>query len=392
MINKTARELAYDPEAKPEDPKEMWDAYNKHWEDQIRGKGIRVFEEHCLAKLRACAVGDPFDIYIPFVTPEIHGLIKDNMTPEAQENWRANGGKHMRDVDPERYERMVEEVTARDEAYEKAGVTIIKNRIGWTPEPILDYAAYANQKYLSLYAGARWQMADRYMLVAETAGPCKPAGVAARAAQLALIEEDPDAAFAPFLAPEPDNTVVGPGIAGLDLADWRYMPGKTIMFGLGAASKSDMEKIENGQGYLAPAGDARGRDLYMRLLSDLGIKCETWYFDSNISYHQDCIMLNVVEGVIGLPDDGKNGMWSEMPNCIKGWEILPLPLEDIKRGVANSTCLGDGRVFMDSSCTKTMDMLSRKGYEPIPIPYQTCWQTFNSGIDCSDTNIWREND
>ena len=204
--------------------------------------------------------------------------------------------------------------------------------MGWTPEPILNYAAYADQKYLSLYAGARWQMADKYMLVAETAGPCKPAGMAARAAQLALIEEDPNAAFAPFLAPEPDATVVGPGIAGLDLADWRYMPGKTIMFGLGAASKSDMEKIEAGHGYLAPAGDARGRDLYMRLLSDLGIKCETWYFDSNVSYHQDCIMLNVVEGVIGLPDDGKNGMWSDLPNCIKDWEILPLPLEDIKKG------------------------------------------------------------
>ena len=55
----------------------------------------------------------------PTVTPEIHGLIKDNMTPEAQENWRKNGGKHMRDVDPERWEKMVEECAARDAAYEK---------------------------------------------------------------------------------------------------------------------------------------------------------------------------------------------------------------------------------------------------------------------------------
>ena len=53
MSNKSVKELAYNPEPKPADPKEMWAVYNKHWEDQIRGKGIKVFEEHCLAKLQS---------------------------------------------------------------------------------------------------------------------------------------------------------------------------------------------------------------------------------------------------------------------------------------------------------------------------------------------------
>ena len=35
-MTKTARDLAFNPEPKPEDPKEMWDVYNKHWEDQIQ--------------------------------------------------------------------------------------------------------------------------------------------------------------------------------------------------------------------------------------------------------------------------------------------------------------------------------------------------------------------
>ena len=38
------------------------------------------------------------------------------------------------------------------------------------------------------------------------------------------------------------------------------------------------------------------------------------------------------------------------------------------------------------------DLLDKKGYEPISIDYQVCWETFHSGIDCSDANIWREND
>ncbi|GAL33724.1 hypothetical protein JCM19240_2420 [Vibrio maritimus] len=116
------------------------------------------------------------------------------------------------------------------------------------------------------------------------------------------------------------------------------------------------------------------------------------WFDSNLTYHQDCFMMNIEEGVIGLPDDGKNGMWGKLPDFLKDYEIIPLPLEDIARGVANSSTLGDGRIFMDSSCTKTMDILEKRGYEPIPINYQNCWKTFHSGLDCSDANIWREND
>ena len=67
-------------------------------------------------------------------------------------------------------------------------------------------------------------------------------------------------------------------------------------------------------------------------------------------------------------------------------------LEDIAQGVGNSSCLGDGRMFISENCTKTIDLLDNKRYEPIPIPFGTMWETFNSGLDCSDANIWREND
>ena len=130
----------------------------------------------------------------------------------------------------------------------------------------------------------------------------------------------------------------------------------------------------------------------MRVLEPLGIEAETWWYDSCHNYHQDGVMLNVVEGVVGLPDDGKFGSWTGLPECIKDYQILPIPVDEVAMGACNGTSLGDGRVFMFSKCVKSMEVLDKAGFEPIPIPYDVLWETFGSGIDCSDANIWREND
>ena len=63
----------------------MWDVYNKSWEDQIIGKGIKVYEQHCSAKLRACMVGDPFAMYVPDPNDaEIKQMIEDNANDELK--------------------------------------------------------------------------------------------------------------------------------------------------------------------------------------------------------------------------------------------------------------------------------------------------------------------
>lgn len=371
---------------------ERWDAFNKHWEDQIRGKGLKFYEEHCMAKLRACIVGDPFSVYIPNLTAEMDNMIKDNTTEEFKQYWRDNGNKLIRDVEPELYDQMVEAVADRDEKYEKAGVTIIKNRIGWYPDPVINFNdCFDGPKYLSIYNGAVWKMAGNNVLLGQTCGPVKQSEIAIRPATLALAEESPGTKLVGFPIHEPNPNVKGPGIAGLDSASFRQMPGKTILFGYGVTSADQIEEAKRtGKGTVA--GWPRGENLFMRLLNELGYTSETWWFDSRLSYHEDCVMMNIVEGVIGLPDDGKNGMWTDLPDCIKDWEIFPIPVEDIKRGAANSTTLGDGRIFINSKCTKTIDLLEKKGYEPIPVKYDILWETFNSGMDCSDANIWREND
>ncbi|GLP96061.1 hypothetical protein [Paraferrimonas sedimenticola] len=392
QANPSCVDLIKNPMPKPTDKTEQWQVFNKSWEDQIRGKGIKVHEEHASAKLRAAMVGDPFAVEIPELTPEMEGLIRDNASEEMYMNWKENGGKAMRDIDPERFDKICEEIAGRDEKYEAAGVTIIKNKLGWYPEEALNYnGAWNGPRLLSIYAGAKWRGAHNGILVAEDCGPVKGCEASSRAATIALIEEDPEAAIIPFLSHEPNPTIVGPGFGGLDLADWRLMPNKTILWGYGVADRSQIAAAQ-ATGEHTPAGWPRGRDLFMRLLDRLGYKQETWWFDSNLGYHEDCVMMNLVEGVVGLPDDGKFGQWGELPLVLKDWEILPIAVEDVKNGACNATTLGDGRIFIDSSCTQTMKLLESKGYEPIPIDYQTCWTTFNSGIDCSDSNIWREND
>lgn len=393
MTSPTAKELALSNKPDFPSPKEEWDAFYTMWENQIVGKGIKVYEQHCSAKLRACMVGDPFACFVPNPDDaEIKQMIEDNANEELKQYWQENKGKHLRDVDPERYEKCCEELTARDEAYEKAGVTVLRNKVGWYPESLINFnASWGGPKFLSAYGSCFTRMVGRTLLPVQTTAPCRAQPAAGRPALISLVLEDPEAQLMCFGDIEPNPAITGPGYLGLDAADWRQMPDKTILWEYGAPTKDAIPGVTK-NGAQAPAGWPRGRDIAMRVLSELGYKQETQWFDSNHAYHGDCIMMNIVEGVVGLPDDGKNGLWSDLPDCIKDWEILPLPLEDIAQGVGNSSCMGDGRVFINENCKKTIDLLDKRGFEPVPIPFGTMWETFNSGLDCSDANIWREND
>ena len=65
MRDKSVRDLAYNPEPKPEDPKEQWKVFNKMWVDQVKGKGLKLYKEWAGAHARAIFVGDPFADYMP---------------------------------------------------------------------------------------------------------------------------------------------------------------------------------------------------------------------------------------------------------------------------------------------------------------------------------------
>lgn len=386
-------DIIANPTPKPEDSAEQWEVFNQMWRDQVVGQGIKVYQEHMSAKLRVCMVGDPWSVYTPNpADPGTYALIKDSFSKEHIEMWAKNAGRPLREGDPERWEKLAMACQDRDEKYEKAGVRVLRNTLGWYPDEIVNFnAAYGGPEFISIYAQAKWHLAGDAVIVGQSTGAVRAAEASSRAALVHLILENEGSKIAPFLNIE-TNPNSAHGEAGFALDDFRQVTPDTIMWGFGSPSAENIPAaIESGKD--CPAGWPRGRDLHMRLMRELGFKDETWWFDSRIAYHQDCVMMNLVEGVIGLPDDGKNGLWGELPDCIKDWEIIPLPVDEVKHhGVANSSTLGDGRIFIDSTCTKTIDILEKKGYEPIPIDYHICWSTFHSGLECSDANIWREND
>lgn len=394
MSEKTVRDLSYNPEPKPEDPIEQWKVFNQMWVDQVRGKGLRLYKDWAGAPAKAIFVGDPFADYMPNgQDEEIKTLIKDNASEEIKELWTVHSAKRIRDVDPEYFETVVSGIEARNKAYEDAGITVIRNKLGWYPDSIVNWNdSWNGSKFLSIYAGGAGYPLRNYFMNFPDAASVNPYYLAIRALVIELMRWDEEATPLVWFEKEPDPGHPGPGEAGLDGADMRLFPNKHLTFIYSCTDKSHISDDWDMDTRLTPSGTPRGSHLLKRMLKDRGFTFETVWYDSRLTYHHDCFMMNVKEGICGLPDVPNYGYWTDPPSAIKGWDIIPIPLEEQQMGVCNSVTSGDGKVFIDDRCVKTMEELDKRGIEPVPIPYGNIWDLFNSGIDCSDMTIWRESD
>ncbi|GLP96352.1 hypothetical protein [Paraferrimonas sedimenticola] len=391
MSNPSVRDLAYNPLHKPEDKKEQWDVYNKMWEEQVEGKGLKMFCDWAGAPLKAAIVGDPFSIFGPDPdSAELKALIADNTDEEFKAAWKRRAGKHFRDCDPVLYEKIVNEIAARDEAYEQAGITIIRNKLGWYPDEIENFnKSWGGSKFLSIYGGGYWIVLRNLWTRAKSPGVYGQEA-AASAAVAGIVKEDPDARLYPAPSKEPNPMAPSGGVFGFDQADYRLFPNKQLVWHFATADKANI--AHDIDPHLVSGGVPMGKDMYGRVFDDYGFKQEVVWFDSRLTYHHDCLHMNLVEGMCGLPDVEGWGYLTDTPKAIDGWKILPIPLEDQQRGAMNGVTTGTGQYFIDDSCTKSMKILEENGIEPIPVPYQNTWDTFHSGIDCSDSSIWRAYD
>jgi N-dimethylarginine dimethylaminohydrolase len=114
---------------------------------------------------------------------------------------------------------------------------------------------------------------------------------------------------------------------------------------------------------------------------------KTVYFDSRVTYHLDCLISLLEEGLMAYP---KGSLWTELPEEYRDWEVIDVSMEDHHLGAENNVVLGDKRIVVVEGLTKFKKDLEDRGWRVIEVPYSTIWWAFHSGVLCSTMAFWRE--
>ena len=169
----------------------------------------------------------------------------------------------------------------------------------------------------------------------------------------------------PFMAPEP-----------------KVFQG-TVLCGIGVSDPSHIDDLTKPRS----ATNELAVEVLRRMLKPHGWKVETVYFDSRFTYHIDCLVSLLEEGLMAYP---KGSLWTELPEEFKNWEVIDVPMEDHKKGAENNVVLGDKRTVIVEGTVGFKKELEDRGWRLIEVPYSTIWSTFGSGPLCSTAAFWRE--
>ncbi|MHC4619024.1 MAG: hypothetical protein ACYTEQ_14870 [Planctomycetota bacterium] len=381
-----------------ESERQKWDALNAHMTPQFEGQ--RAYNEHGFAKYRCTVLGSLHAASAPDPdTPEFETLLKGN-SEDLMDWMRKAAGKDLKDLNPKLWDEMCEESDELATIMRQAGVKVIRNESETAlPDGLINmHAGWGSSRYLSVYCGCSYGriMRNIYFNVYDQSltGMCE---MHHRQGTIKLFEHNPDLIYYTLPYPEPDISVPGIGSLMMDVAGHRLFPNKHILFAVGVADESLIPKVLAAEPKKAleytSAGIPHAAEFMMRMLKREGFTHELIFFNSKLTYHFDCFMAQMAEGVVGLPDLPDYGIWGgKLPECLKGWEIVRMPVEDVHNGSANQINLGDGRSIVVRTAKETMKRMKAAGVEPIPVKFDKIWATWHSGPDCSDGDVWREND
>ncbi len=356
-----------------------------------QGKGLKIYVESDYATLKAAIVGNPSSIFVPDPDqPEMKNLLGASAgNPEFMEYLRKHKGKHLAEADPEVYEKMRNESDALAKTYRDNGVRLIRNETYTLPKALIDWQVpVTGDRFLSLYGGAGGNGIGNCFLSVWEVGTARGTEMQHRDAMLEIFENDKDAVWLsmPHPAPTSDQRVPEPFMSGGDI---RMMPGNLVIFGIGVSDPSHI----NDRSKPRSSGTEIGAELFKRMIEPYGWRTEVVYFNSKYTYHIDCLMMMISEGIYGLPksDDVGPALWTDLPKEIAdNWECIDIDHDEQYHGVCNSVCLGNNKVVMEASAVKTAEAISKRGVEPVLVPYRTCFDTFHSGIHCSTGAIWAQ--
>ncbi|PRY26942.1 amidinotransferase [Aliiruegeria haliotis] len=349
-----------------------------------QAKGIRCYVESEWAPLKACMVGHPHSLYISDPnTPESQNMLAGNASPELLQFLNTYKGQNLKDADPALYEVFAHESDMLAKNLRDAGVHVIRNESGQVADELINYSTgWGRQKYCSLFMQAAFEVVGHCLVSTWEASPSRPLELEYRAAVNEIMQNDPEAVWLTMPAPYPSRDVPTPA-PFLSAGDFRIMGDKTLVLGYGVSDPSHIKDRTKGRS----SGDEFGGEILRRMLAAYGWTVEEVYFNRNLSYHIDCVMMVVDEGLIGLPE---NGLFTPLSDKFRDWQVFTIPQEELKAGIGNSIPLGNKRILVPEGGPKTVKELERRGYTVIETPYQTIYGAFASGIHCSTAPLWRE--
>ena len=288
---------------------------------------------------------------------------------ELKDLWLGRSGQRIRDFNPELFEKAVAGMEARDKAYEKEGITVIRNKLGWYPDSIVNWNdSWNGSKFLSIYAGGAGYPLRNYFMNFPDAASVNPYYLAIRSLVIELMRGTKKRRRWPGSRRSPTPAIPGPAKRRSTARTCGCSRTSTSRSSTACTDKSHISDDWDMDTRLTPSGTPRGSNLLKRMLKDRGFTFETVWYDSRLTYHHDCFMLNIKEGICGLPDVPNYGYWTDPPSAVKDWEIIPIPLEEQKMGVCNSVTTGTARCSWTSAARRPWTCWTNTASSPFRSP------------------------
>jgi len=347
-----------------------------------QGKGIKCYVESDYASLKACTVGNPSSL----IPPDPDTWEMSNMFAHESDEFmaylRKHKGKNLKDSDPKTYDTMAKESNSLADAYRQAGVRVIRNETGEVPNSIVDYSSsWSQQKQFFIYSQGGFEVFGHCLVALWEVSCSMCTEFIHREAILEIMESDPEAVWLtmPAMIPIVNRRAPGPTLSPGDVLIFD----KTVVIGIGVSDPAHIKDRSKPRS----SGDELGADILRRMLKPCGWKVETVYFNSQLTYHIDCLVSLLEEGLMAYP---KGSLWTPMPKEFQDWEVMDVSLDDHELGVSNNEPLGHKKIVLVKGTKSYAKNLEKRGWTCIEVPYKTLYDVFGSGIHCSTASIWRE--
>ncbi|CAB1081360.1 hypothetical protein D1AOALGA4SA_9013 [Olavius algarvensis Delta 1 endosymbiont] len=353
-----------------------------------QAKGIKINSESLFRPLKACITGTPDQIYLP--DPDrivaMGNLLKGNSDENLLNYLRKHADKNLKDADPEMYEKCRADSDALAKAYRDHGVKVIRNESGIVPEELIEWqTGWGGPKYLSLFASGAGEVLGNIFVNTHEIFP-NFTELAHRDAFREIFKNDPDAVWLtmPQLYPSSVHPTCWPYTSP---ADFRVFPDKLCFICIGVAEESHIHDRSQPRS----SGEEEGFEILRRMLKPYGWRLVPLYFNSKYTYHIDCGIGPVAEGVIGIPTGGPGPfLWQGLPDELKDWEVIDVPWEDHKELACNCVVVDEKKVVIPEKAVNFAEEIAKRGYEPVPVPYHNITEMTGSGIQCSTMILERE--